>query len=114
MKRILITTAASLGMAFASLAHAAADGNNLILKVNGMVCSYCAQGIEKRLTSLPQTQSVYVNLGQKTVAVQAKPGQKFDAEKVKAEVKDAGYDVVSLDLTGKTTAQVKSEMTAKK
>ncbi len=98
----------------ATAAHAANDaGNNIVLKVNGMVCSYCAQGIEKRLSKLPQTDKVYVNLGQKTVAVQAKAGQKFDLAKVKAEVVDAGYDVTSIDLTAKTTAQIKSEMTAK-
>jgi periplasmic mercuric ion binding protein len=112
MKKVFFAIAA--GLFLATTSHAANDkGDNLILKVNGMVCSYCAQGIEKRLTSLPQTDKVYVNLGQKVVAVQAKPGQKFDLAKVKAEVVDAGYEVASIDLTAKTTAQIRSESKAK-
>ncbi len=92
----------------------ATPANNLVLKVNGMVCSFCAQGIEKRLTALPQTASVYVNLAQKVVAVQAKPGQKFDSAKVKAEVVEAGFEVSAIDVTAKTTAQLKSELVAAK
>lgn len=111
MKKLFIA-AAFATLAGAALANNAA-GHNLVLKVNGMVCSFCAQGIEKRLSKLPQTDKVYVNLNQKTVAVQAKAGQKFDHAKVTAEVKDAGFDVVSIDTTAKTTAQIKAEMPTK-
>lgn len=107
-----IFATAALGSALA--ASPAPAGDNLVLKVNGMVCAFCAQGIEKRLTALPQTQSVYVNLAQKTVAVQVKPGQKLDSAKVKSEVVDAGFDVTAIDLTAKTTAQIKAELIAKK
>jgi periplasmic mercuric ion binding protein len=109
-----LVAATTLFAATQGAAFAAETGNNLVLKVNGMVCSYCAQGIEKRLKSMSQTQAVYVNLAQKTVAVDAKPGQKFDAAKVKAEVVEAGYEVASLETTAKTTSQIKAELVAKK
>ncbi|MES2957082.1 MAG: heavy-metal-associated domain-containing protein [Pseudomonadota bacterium] len=67
------------------------------LTVNGMVCAFCAQGIEKKLKAMPQTAAVYVNLADKIVAVQAKDGQTLDVDKVRAEVKDAGYDVVNVE-----------------
>ncbi len=113
LKSILIAASITLG-GFANAASPAPAGDNLLLKVNGMVCAFCAQGIEKRLTALPQTQAVYVNLAQKTVAVQVKPGQKFDAAQVKAEIIDAGYEVTSIAATAKTTTQVKADLVAKK
>jgi hypothetical protein len=35
-----------------------------------MVCAFCAQGIEKRLTKMPETGPLYINLAQKVVAVE--------------------------------------------
>ena len=40
-----------------------------------MVCAFCAQGIEKRLSKLPAAKAVFVDLKQKVVAVEAKDGQ---------------------------------------
>jgi cation transport ATPase len=84
------------------------------LTVNGMVCAFCAQGIEKRLTALPSTQAVYVNLGQKIVAVQAKPGQTLDEAKLRHEVTEAGYDVVKVESSAQTVEAIRAEMKAKK
>jgi cation transport ATPase len=84
------------------------------LTVNGMVCAFCAQGIEKRLTALPSTQAVYVNLGQKIVAVQAKPGQTLDEAKLRHEVTEAGYDVVKVESSAHTVEAIRAEMKAKK
>jgi copper chaperone CopZ len=95
MKHLFTLVAACL-MA-ASAQAAAPQPTTTKLTVNGMVCAFCAQGIEKKLGAMPQTQAVYVNLGQKIVAVQAKEGQTLDIDKVRAEVKDAGYDVVKVE-----------------
>jgi copper chaperone CopZ len=80
------------------------------LTVNGMVCAFCAQGIEKRLSALPQTQAVYVNLGQKIVAVQAKDGQQFDQAVLKHEITEAGYDVVKVEAVPQTVDAIRAEM----
>ena len=64
--------------------------------VNGMVCAFCAQGIEKKLRALTQTQDVYVNLGRKVVAVQIKEGATLSPDTVREVVKEAGYDVASI------------------
>ncbi len=89
---------------------AAWAAETLKIQVNGMVCAFCAQGIEKRLSALPQTESVYVNLGQKIVAVQAKPGQKFDNAKIKAEITDAGYDVVAMSTVAQSVAEIRASL----
>jgi copper chaperone CopZ len=83
--------------------------------VNGMVCSFCAQGIEKTLTRMPQTKAVYVNLDKKLVAVEPKDGQTLDVKQIEAGIKDAGYDVVKIEtVKGTTVAAIKAENQTKK
>ena len=66
MNKLLI----SLALALAILPSFAAT--SIQATVNGMVCAFCAQGIEKRISSMPATKAVYVDLKKKTVAVEAK------------------------------------------
>ena len=82
--------------------------------VNGMVCAFCAQGIEKRLGKLPATQAVFVDLKKRVVAVEAKPGQKLDNKLITAEITDAGYDVTRLESVSQTVEQIKAETRDKK
>jgi copper chaperone CopZ len=80
--------------------------------VNGMVCAFCAQGIEKRLSRLPATQAVFVDLKQKIVAVEARSGHTLDGKVITAEIADAGYDVVKLETVGQSVAEIKAGMKA--
>jgi copper chaperone CopZ len=98
-------------IALATAAHAA---DTKKLTVNGMVCAFCAQGIEKRLQALPATQAVYVNLGRKVVAVQAKDGQTLDEASVRHEISEAGYDVVKVESSTQTVDAIRAEMRARK
>ena len=82
--------------------------------VNGMVCAFCAQGIEKSLMKMPQTKAVLVDLKKKFVAVEAKDGQTLDSQKISAEIKDAGYDVVKLETVPQSVEDIKNAMKAKK
>lgn len=108
MKRAPILLMAGL-LAFS--AHAVTTTK---LTVNGMVCAFCAQGIEKKLAAMPQTRAVYVNLGDKIVAVEAKEGQTLDVDKVRAEVKDAGYEVVKVETVGESVEQLRAAAKARK
>jgi len=82
--------------------------------VNGMVCAFCAQGIEKSLMKMPQTKAVFVDLKRKVVVVEAKDGQTLDSQKISAEIKDAGYDVVKLETVPQSVEDIKTAMKAKK
>ena len=82
--------------------------------VNGMVCAFCAQGIEKTLMKMPQTKAVFVDLKKKIVAVEAKDGQTLDGKKISAEIKDAGYDVVKLETVALSVDDIKAATKAKK
>lgn len=82
------------------------------ITVNGMVCAFCAQGIETALSAMPETKAVYVDLAGKVVAVESKDGMKLNAAKIKQEIEDAGYDTVKFETITQTVAQFKA--TAKK
>ncbi len=82
--------------------------------VNGMVCSFCAQGIEKSLLKMPATKAVFVDLKKKVVAVEAKDGQTLDSKQIALEIKDAGYDVVKFETVPQSVDDIKAAMKAKK
>jgi copper chaperone CopZ len=108
MKRTLLTLALAAAPLLA-LAQAAGTPSSLKAEVNGMVCSFCAQGIEKRMKALPATQAVWVDLKNKTVAVELKPGQSLDEAKFRHEMKEAGYDVVRVEQVALSAAQIRAQ-----
>lgn len=81
--------------------------------VNGMVCAFCAQGIEKNIRALPQTQDVYINVKQRMVAVELKNGQTISNDVLKSLIKDAGYDVTAVEISDHPLAHIKADMESK-
>ena len=85
MKRTLITLAILAGLgssAFAETIHTT---------VNGMVCAFCATGIEKTFRKQPEVESVHVDLAKKLVTVKTKPGKTLPDAKIKEIVTYSGY-----------------------
>lgn len=103
-----ITAILTLALAFTALPSFAA--NTMKITVNGMVCAFCAQGIEKRISKMGATKEVFVDLKKKTIAVEAKDGQTLDGKAITAEIVDAGYDVVKLEPVTQSVADIKAEM----
>lgn len=103
-----------IAVAFAGITTTSFAATSVKATVNGMVCAFCAQGIEKRLSKLPATQAVYVDLKQKIVAVEAKAGQSLDGKVITAEITDAGYDVTNLETVEKSVAEIKADVKANK
>lgn len=91
MKKQIATIALVLtmlaGPAFAETIHVGVDG---------MVCAFCAKGIEKSFKSQPETEKVDVSLEDKLVTVVTKKDTTIKDEKVKEIIKDAGYDVTTI------------------
>jgi copper chaperone CopZ len=108
-----IATGASITLATGLFSSAWAT-ESVKVTVNGMVCAFCAQGIEKRLSKLPATQAVFVDLKKKVVAVEAKEGQTLDGKTITAEITDAGYDVVKLETVQQSVAEIKAGVKAAK
>lgn len=101
-----------MSLIFASSATLAAS--SMKVTVNGMVCAFCAQGIEKRLSKMSETKAVFVDLKKKIVVVESKEGLALNEEAIKAEIKDAGYDVLKTEPTTRTVAEFKAEAGVKK
>jgi mercuric ion binding protein len=108
MKKLL------LAVVFLLLSNAAFAATQTIkANVNGMVCAFCAQGIEKKMRALSQTKDVYVNLKQRLVAVEVKDGQTLSNDTVKDIVKKAGYEVTSIEMSEHPVTHIKAEMEEK-
>ena len=85
----------SLAIALAALPAFAA--NSVKATVNGMVCAFCAQGIEKTIARMDATKAVFVDLKSRVVLVEAKEGKSLDEKAISAAIVDAGYDVVKME-----------------
>ena len=59
--------------------------------VNGMVCAFCATGIEKTFRKQPEVASVKVDLPKKQVVIHTKPGKTLSDAKIKEVVTYSGY-----------------------
>ena len=103
LRKSLIFTIAMLGIS-------AAEAGTIEMKVNGLVCGFCAQGIEKTLRKNPATADVVVSLENRLVAVATKDGQDIaDADLTRA-LKDAGYDVKGISRTARSIADIRAEL----
>ncbi len=74
-----------------------AFASEITVKVQGMVCSMCAQGIKKKFTALPEVKSIDVSLETKTVTVGMKDKQDIADEKITQIITEAGYNVASIE-----------------
>lgn len=97
---------ALLGM----FAAAAASAGTIEMKVYGLVCGFCAQGVEKMLRENPATDGVMVSLEKEVVALTTKPGTDIsDADLTKA-ITDAGYSVKRITRTTRTLDEVRNDV----
>jgi len=106
--------AIALTLVIAAASASAQDAATAKISVNGMVCAFCAQGIEKRITAMPEAGPLYINLSRKLVAVQPKAGKSLDMEKIRREITDAGYEVTAVEMVPKTVAALREEYRARK
>ncbi len=91
----------------------AAQAETINTKVNGMVCAFCAQGIEKKLRAQAATQDVYISLQNKIVAVALKPGLALADDTLKQIITDAGYAVTAIDRNEESLETIRSAVTKK-
>jgi copper chaperone CopZ len=91
LSRVLI----SVLMTAAASVHA----GTIEMTVNGLVCAFCAQGIEKQLRKFPATADVVVSLEHKLVAVALKDGQDIADAELRRALTNAGYAVKTIQRT---------------
>ena len=96
----------SLAVALATLPALAAT--SVKATVNGMVCAFCAQGIERTISKMDATKAVFVDLKSKVVLVEAKDGKTLDEKAIGAAIVDAGYDVVKMEPSTTSVQEMKA------
>jgi copper chaperone CopZ len=83
------------------------------MDVNGLVCAFCAQGIEKKLHAFPATADVVVSLEQKLVVVSTKDGQDISDDQLKDALTNAGYTVKAIRRENESLDDVRQRLKAK-
>lgn len=63
------------------------------IHVKGMVCGFCAQGIEKKFKALAEVKNVRVDLGTKEVHLDVIDGKSVPDETIKELITSSGYNV---------------------
>jgi copper chaperone CopZ len=97
-----------------ALAGTGASAGTIEMKVYGLVCGFCAQGIEKTLRKNPATADVLVSLENKLVVVSTREGQDIsDADLTKA-LTDSGYDVKGIARTARSLDEIRAQLKASK
>ena len=76
--------------------------NEVMVVVNGIVCSFCAQGVNKKLSKLPYIdrtkykKGVKVEIEKQLVTIAVKPDSGFSLDEVLRKIKSGGYEPVTV------------------
>ena len=90
MQKYLLTIIVVFGLT------AAVSADTIKATVNGMVCGFCATGIEKTFRAQLEVRAVNVDLEKKLVTIQTKQGQTLEDAKIRKLLGNAGYSVVAV------------------
>ncbi|MFL6619927.1 MAG: heavy-metal-associated domain-containing protein [Povalibacter sp.] len=101
-------------IALTSIASATVHAETIEMKVNGLVCGFCAQGIEKTLRKNPATTDVLVSLENRLVAIATKDGTDISDAELRTALTNAGYDVKGIERTNHSMDELRSQMKATK
>lgn len=99
---------------FALLATSGAYAATIELTVNGLVCGFCAQGIEKTLRRNAATDDVFVSLENRLVAIATKTDTDIPDEVLRKALQDAGYDVKAIARTDRSLQSLREQMKARR
>ena len=83
---------AALLMSMSSLVIA----ESIKVTVNGMVCSMCAQGIEKKFKKIDAVKNIKVDLDSKIVMLETKEKQDIDDATITKMITESGYNVSNI------------------
>ena len=95
MKRLMLAMALSLGWSAAAFA----DGTRYELRVDGLVCPFCAYGIEKKLNAIDGVDEVVINLNHGLVTVDVTEGAVLNDSQMTELFNDAGFTYRSMTET---------------
>jgi mercuric ion binding protein len=80
----------ALSLSLTSIAFA----SEVKVGVRGMVCAFCAQGIEKKFKEQSEVDSINVSLENKYITIKYKEGKSLPQDRITQLLKDSGYEAV--------------------
>ena len=72
-------------------------GASVRLKVNGMVCPFCAYGLEKRLGEIASIDAVLIRISDGLVQIRTKEDQELTDEVLADVVKKSGFSLIEIE-----------------
>lgn len=94
----LTASIASVSSVAAETTKTAAQSTQLVkVNVKGMVCDFCARGLEKVFYKQPAVSNINVNLKNSLVKIQLKPNQTLADDKITKLITDNGISVVNIE-----------------
>lgn len=80
----------ALGVAL-FLSASAAHAGDVVLRVDGLVCPFCAYGVEKKLLGVPAVSRMDILLEEGRVILRLREGERLDWEALRRAVDEAGF-----------------------
>lgn len=108
MYKFILALLVSLSML--SAASAAPATRSIQMNVDGLVCAFCAQGINKKLRALDATADVFVSLENHLVAIEPKAGQDIPDVQLRELLTDAGYTVREIRRSEETLTALRGKL----
>ena len=93
MKTFITTFAMIITLMAAPVQAAESCEDTINIKVNGLVCDFCARALEKVFGKRDDVNGISVDLDSGLVVVDMKAGQTIDDETLTALITDSGYNV---------------------
>jgi cation transport ATPase len=97
-----------------TMSSAFAAQQTIQVELDGLVCAFCAQGVEKKMKAQAATDKVFVSLNKKVTLVALKEGQDIPDETIKSEITNAGYVVKGISRTSESFDQLRAKIKASK
>lgn len=102
-------------VAFADDAPVLLEENQVVVQVNGVVCSFCAYGAEKALSKLDCLDKaefgngVLIDINTHRITLALRPGEKIPLREIYQRIKKAGYDPITIHLRSRGTLERSGE-----
>lgn len=71
--------------------------DDIKVRVSGMVCAFCATGIEKKFKGEDSVDAISVDLSQMLIELKTKSEKELSDERITALITSAGYKVTAIE-----------------
>jgi copper chaperone CopZ len=95
----------ALALVALTLPYPARAAETIAARIEGMVCSFCAQGLEKKFKATGAVERVKVGMEDKLITLNLKEGQSLPDAEIRRIVNDAGFALESVRREGAAPAK---------